>query len=157
MEGNKNFTKKRNRESSKNKIKEYKNNYNKGDYNIKKKGFGVKFQNEKNSFKQKDDFFPENFEENFETKNQQKSEVLKIAKHWEASGLIEPINTQGKIIFDENKKIFFSIVDNEIKMIDMFNLKTIKSFSYVKFFFLFNFFSPRNLFLALITIEIKMN
>ena len=98
-----------------------------------------------NSFKQKDDFFPENFEENFETKNQQKSEVLKIAKHWEASGLIEPINTQGKIIFDENKKIFFSIVDNEIKMIDMFNLKTIKSFSYVKFFFF-----GENLFLYLL-------
>ena len=60
--------------------------------------------------------------------------MIKIAKHWEASGLVEPINTAGKIIFDENKKIFFSIVDNEIRMIDMFNLTTIKTFSYVKYY-----------------------
>ena len=131
MEGNKKFSKKRNRESSKNKIKEFKNNYSKGDYNIKKKGFGVKFQN---NFQKEDNYFPENDEENFETQNQKKSEVLKIAKHWEASGLVEPINTQGKIIFDENKKIFFSIVDNEIRMIDMFKLNTIKTFSHVRFF-----------------------
>lgn len=150
MEGNKKFLKKRNRDSSKNRTKGFKNSFSKKrDFSQKKKGFGITFRSrDKQPFKKFNKrTFNKSFNNNYDYDNTErysqktfqsnkKSEVLKIAKYWEQKQIIDPINTQGKIAIDEANNQLFSIVGNELKILDCNNLSTIKAIQQVKKLFL---------------------
>lgn len=147
MEGNKKFLKKRNRDNSKNRSRSLKRNFSKDkSFSQKKKGFALKFQRNNRfgnkNFKQN---FNKKFENNYdddlgynENRNQsnKKEDVIKIAKYWEPKQIIEPINTQGKVVISDDNNYLFSIVGNELKILDLFSNTLIKSFNQVNFKFI---------------------
>lgn len=59
-------------------------------------------------------------------KTQTNQELVKIGKYWNGSVLIEPKNTSGKITFDENKGVFFSIVGEGLRIFEIENLSQVK-------------------------------
>lgn len=145
MEGNKKFTKKLNRDNSKNRSKSLNRNFSKSrDFSQKKKGFGLKFQ-KNNKFSDGKKFkksFEKNFDNNFEDdmgydnndnriQSNKKEDVIKIAKYWEPKQIIEPVNTQGKIAISEENNYLFSIVGSELKILDLYTYAVIKSFNQV--------------------------
>jgi len=151
MEGNKKFLKKRNRDNSKNRSRNLKRNFSK-DRGIsqRKRGFGVKFKNNNNKFankkyKKNDDKNFDNFDDDLYNLNNnqglnKKDDVIKIAKYWEPKQIIEPINTQGKLVIWEENKYLFSIVGNELKILDLFTHALIKAFNQVRILIIKIFF-----------------
>jgi tRNA nucleotidyltransferase/poly(A) polymerase len=141
MEGNKKFINKRNRDNSKNISRSLNRNFSKSkDFSQKKNGFGLNFQKfDKFSNKKSNNNFEknsENFDDDFgynENKFQsnKKADVIKIAKYWEPMKIIEPVNTQGKIAISDENNYLFSIVGNELKILDLNTYAVIKSFNLV--------------------------
>ncbi len=144
MEGNKKFLKKRNRDNSKNRSRSLNRNFSKDrSFGQKKRGFGLKFQrNNKFGNKNFKKYLDKNYENNYDddleynenrNKSNKKNDVIKIAKYWEPKQIIEPINTQGKIVVSDDNNYLFSIVGNELKILDFNSYALIKTFSQVKF------------------------
>ena len=150
MEGNKNFIQKRNRDNSKNMSRDFKRGLARSkDFSQKKNGFGVKFQRNnqyvRNPKYDHVDYYEEGGFNDDHQVSKKKYDVIKIAKFWEQKQIIEPVNTQGKIIFSEKDKYLFSIVGNQLKVFDMFNLNLIKNFEQVNFLFYLFFLGRRNI------------
>lgn len=141
MEGNKKFTQKRNRDNSKNVSRSLNRNFSKSrDFSQKKNGFGLKFQRNNNFSDRRP---KRNFEKNYDNHDEdfgynenrfqsnKKDDTIKIAKYWEPKQIIEPVNTQGKIAISEENNFLFSIVGNELKILDLYTYAVIKSFNQV--------------------------
>jgi hypothetical protein len=94
-------------------------------------------RNNKNSFNNKK-FGQKPFNIEFNTYNYEEVEtnsrdLIKIGKHWEGINKIEPKNTSGKMYYYEKENVFLSIVENTLRILDINDLKLLKTIKQVNY------------------------
>ena len=109
MNKNKDYLKKRNR-SNKNHFNKNKNGQNQ---------FSIEFNQANNE------------EVAVAMNNEKNRDLIKIGKHWEGLNKIEPKNTTGKIYFYEKENVFLSMVENTLRVFDIYTLNLIKTIKQV--------------------------